>query len=634
MSTISDLNQLRYSTDGGTTTEPPEGKKDTGFVVREVPASATWNWSRNKSFERFKSLQGYENHLVIGDVNQKTNFVADLLLSELLDAAIDTGDKIVFLDGTHTLAGNKTLSDNDLEFMCQSAQSQIDLNGFILTLSGDRLRGQLNITNTTPVSVIVTGAGIEHLKIRIDDPSAVDFNGTGSVVINGEILNVDPILAILSNQPDKVVLTASQQSLYANDNRFVRYDQSTQTFKRRDGTVVPIATGDWIVINELETLTTDDLLFVGDRLRINSHRGFQLNLGDQGDNIPYGVIVIGNNCDVSLHTTQSMRELGIILGDDKFTPMSNGLTAMENRRVIKNQGELNRIKYNGELIFSGGPPQTAMDFVRPNHPYLLEWDSEIYQGLLRHPTFDNRKMCFFSDMYYWLDRRFNAEVPAGDPTLVYHTVTAPPRIKNFLRPIDLLDLERHRRVDDLGSPYLILSGEYTQVSDKIILGGNPNAADNIRNVKNGQRVQATGLPDPLSNTTIVRPGSIVITPGVESFLIMDAEDKDPVTAAASGDLTLDFSGMAAGSHQDDALQDINGAFVHRNPISLDLLTVFGGTGGAFEATVTDTFGSNPSVQSTGSSVDNGLIDFDASRVVRTAAETRTINSLVIPYYRL
>ena len=142
MSDIDDLNKLRYATDLGRTTEPTEGKKDEGFVTREEPSPTNFNWLLNESFRRFKSLQGNENHLIIGDATQKTNFVADLLITELNDAATDVGDKIAVLDGTHTLTASLTLSDHDLELFCQSSDAVVDLAGvYILTLAGDRLRG-------------------------------------------------------------------------------------------------------------------------------------------------------------------------------------------------------------------------------------------------------------------------------------------------------------------------------------------------------------------------------------------------------------------------------------------------------------------------------------------------------------
>ena len=80
---------------------------------------------------------------------------------------------------------------------------------------------------------------------------------------------------------------------------------------------------------------------------------------------------------------------------------------------------------------------------------------------------------------------------------------------------------------------------------------------------------------------------------------------------------------------------MTGLFVHRNPVDLDLLEVVGspeidGVFGSASSVVLNNFIQvAPAIEAF-----NGVIDFDASRVARTAEETRTINSLVIPYYRL
>ena len=167
MTDIPNLNQLRYGTDPGRISEPDEGKKDVGFVTREAPSPTNYNWLQNKVFKRLKSLQGGENHIVVGDAAEQTNEVADLLIAELIDSATENGDKIVFLNGTHTLAGNKILNDHDLELRSQTFAAVIDLNGYTLTLNGDRLRGEINIINSASNSVVITGGFIESLKIRL-----------------------------------------------------------------------------------------------------------------------------------------------------------------------------------------------------------------------------------------------------------------------------------------------------------------------------------------------------------------------------------------------------------------------------------------------------------------------------------
>lgn len=644
MPDIPDLKQLRFATDPGKTTEPIESKKDIGHVDREEPSPLNMNWMFNKTFERLKFLQGNESHIIVGSQTQKDDFTADFLVTELSDAIISDSSNVMFLEGNHILTADLTLNNSKLKFCDQSSSSVIVISTPIFELAGANLKGDLNVHFILSAKLVISGADIQGLNIRLDFGSLdnIDFTGSGTIIVNGKIITRQLILLELSNQPDQVVLTASEQALYANDDRFVRYDQISQTFLRRDDTPVAISDGSWVVVKSMETLT-NHLIFDSERLTINSYRGFQLNLGNQGENIPWTVFIKGQNCLVSLFMTQSLRELATILGDDKFNAMAtNGLSSMENRRVIKNQGESNCIKYNGELIFHGGAPTAHMDFVKPNHPYLLEWDGFIYEGLLRDlpsfPTLDNKLKCWFTDLYYWLDRRFNDQLLFPDTTIAYHTVSAPPASAAFMRPRSLADEDRHSRIVRLGEVAdVILTAEYSQVADKIILG--TNAANNIKKVKNGQRVDATGLPGGGTGTTLVRPGSIVTAGGSESFLLMDAEDNTPVTATASGNLTLDFSGMAAGSAQSDTFQNITGSFESRNASgSIDQILFTPGVNGAFDITLDDGIfsGSDCSVAGPNNIADTMRFDASQSPNARTspADEGRPINNLGIPYYKL
>lgn len=655
MTTIPDLDKLRFSTNGGTTSEPPPGKKDTGHIALEEAASQHHNWLFNESFKRIKSLQGNEQHKIVGNATQKSQFTADLLISELIDANLEDGDKIVLLDGIHTLAAPMTLTKNKLEFICQSSAAELDIDGNTFTLNVDKLRGLLNVIDTAGGgSVLISGSDTEHMKFRISDPDIIDFSGSGSLVVNGDILSTQNTLLEISNQPDRVVLSGSEQALYGNDDRFVRHDQTeadvNNRFKRKDGTIVAIPTSSWVVIKSLDIPNNpalNGIVFFADHLKINTHHSFKLGLGHQGGPIltPFPVFIQGNDCDVDLVMDTSIEDLASIIGDEKDNVMTNGLSSMENRRVIKNQGRHNRIKYNRELIFSGGPPTAVMDFVRPNHPYLLEWDGFEYHGLLRlnAPFVDNRLECFFSDLYYWLDRRFNVVVPDPDDAEIHKTIIVPPRKRHLFRPINTADPNRHIRPADIDElDYIILAAEYTHVGDKIVFGGNPNAIHNIRNVKNGQRIQATGLPLPASNTTIVRPGSIITSPGSESFRIMNAENNAPIsepTYTASGNLTMNFSGMASGSREGAAFQNIVGNFLSLNTIpgADDLLQDATVQTGPFNVSESPPGTTNSTVQTSGLNVLRLITTFDTSipaAGLQTANVTRDFTTQGIPHYKL
>ena len=634
---IQDLNKIRWATDPGRTSEPPTAKKDEGFVDREAPSPLNLNWSFNKVFERFKSLQGGEKTIIIGLQATIDDFAADYLIADMTDANIADADKLGILEGTHILAANLALTRTSLEFQNQSDLAVIDLDGlYTLTLSGAALKGSLKITGTTAQSIVISGLNVEGLSLNVDDPAAVDFQGSGYIVVNGKLISKELTLLEISNQPDHVFLTASEQALYSNDPKFLRFDQTAGDFQTRDNTTIVPGDGSWIVIKSMETLT-QRLIFVGNKLRIESHKGFEVPLGNQGNNIPYAIFIQGNNCLVDMFVDKSIPELATVLGDDKYTPMSNSLTAMENRRVFKNQGRNNRVFYNREMVFSGGTPKAHMDFVQPNHPYLLSWDSYIYDGLERDlpgfPTLDTSFKCLFTDLYYWLDRRFNAQLVAPDATLAYNTVTMPSREARFMRPAGLNDPDRHARTN-LGSYQdITLSADYTQSGDKIILQN--NAARDIKNVKNGERIEDAGgaLPGGNTGTTLVRPGSIVTTPGSESFRLMNAEDYSSVITAASGNLTLDFSGMAASSLQAHALENLSGSFSIRRTTDDAVIVDDFVTGSLFE-TYDSLTNNNNSVAGSVTNRDYSVIDFDASRIANTADETRPGSILSYPFYVL
>ena len=114
---------------------------------------------------------------------------------------------------------------------------------------------------------------------------------------------------------------------------------------------------------------------------------------------------------------------------------------------------------------------------------------------------------------------------------------------------------------------------------------------------------------------------------------MNAQDKSPVTSVISTDLTLNFSGMTAGSFQNNATQAVFGQFLARNSAGAGLIreAIFPGIPGPFN---TEEFGSENSVTSNPSQQSTIIVTFDNSLVVDTADEDRPISSLAIPYYEL
>ena len=329
-------------------------------------------------------------------------------------------------------------------------------------------------------------------------------------------------------------------------------DSSGDTFDKDDNPVV-LATDDKILIAHTATLAADLLLSTSaERLRIEMLKGVTLDLGDAGGGVPYLFQLDINNakfCDI--YTTEDFQDLSTLTD--------------EQQRVLKNRGEGNKINLNGRQIFSGNRPTEIFSPVEIKDPYVISQNGFSYEGF--KVSGSNDDVCLFTD--WWKAWKGLDIVGDGSilipPTFNPHSGVLQRKIFSddpagrFMRlntPIGgLTDVDPgvHSRT----SPQTlatISSGNYTSSASAEI---NDILDADATKLKVGARVQATGLPSPTTNTTII---GIIVYNGADdtSIFLIDSETGNAVSVSATGNLTIDMSGNSGISHQLDAMMRITG----------------------------------------------------------------------------
>lgn len=128
--------------------DPGTTKKANGFLYLEKPPFQFFNFIFNSCFKWFRGIQGRYAHVVVGSSAQKTAHSATHLVTELSNVTVPQGTKVLFLEGTHTLTANITLTNADCSFEMENGAAVIDLgNTYKLALNGARAFGLLRVAN-------------------------------------------------------------------------------------------------------------------------------------------------------------------------------------------------------------------------------------------------------------------------------------------------------------------------------------------------------------------------------------------------------------------------------------------------------------------------------------------------------
>lgn len=201
--------------DAAKITDPGTTKKNNGWLYEEPPPFQFFNWIINRVSKWLLGLQGSYYDVVVGSTAQVTSNDATHVVGDLDDTLVVAGTRVMILDGTHTLAANLTLTNDDVQIAIESQEAIVDLSTFAITISGARAHVTLRATNVDIGDITITGAG-SYL-------CSYGFNG--SLVTSG----------------DGVVVVANDtlSGIYVNGFSVVTDEEIVQR------AIVPIVTSNW-----------------------------------------------------------------------------------------------------------------------------------------------------------------------------------------------------------------------------------------------------------------------------------------------------------------------------------------------------------------------------------------------------
>ena len=327
------------------------------------------------------------------------------------------------------------------------------------------------------------------------------------------------------------------------------WNQSTQRFEEWDGSEVILQNWDRIAVIGMDTLTADMVIDNVEHLEIfHIGNGFgqsgddpKFKLGDSGGGVPYKIKFGPNtaNCKLDLLTDKTFKELDLSL-----------LTQVQ-KQYIANQGRGNYIKVNGEEIYN---PSEAGNIITkdtpPPNPYLLRMNATLW------PWSSNAAvdgLAWFRDLNIALDgSRWDGSqfVETQSRYTFPALISASPWLfklgfaNRFMTDISALDTRVHQRTDPTGVS-IAATANFNGTNLVVFSSG-------IGNIKNGMRIQGAGVPGSSAATTILK----LINTSINAALMFDGLTGAPVNVAtASGvGVTIDNSGAAGGSHDDDYFQ--------------------------------------------------------------------------------
>lgn len=193
--------------DSSKITDPGATKKLAGWLYKERPAHQFSNWLLNVISKWLLGLQGGYFDIVVGSSTQVTNNEATNVIGDLNDTLVVAGSKVLFLDGTHTLTANLSLSNHELLIEGETTNAIIDTAGFQFSLSGFRSLVTLRIVGAGAGDVQLSGPGSRFVGISMDeawitvlDSLTVEITGNTSLIkmgnnsaFNSQLLIVPPI---------------------------------------------------------------------------------------------------------------------------------------------------------------------------------------------------------------------------------------------------------------------------------------------------------------------------------------------------------------------------------------------------------------------------------------------------------
>ena len=413
-----------------------------------------------------------------------------------------------------------------------------------------------------------------------------------------------------------------------SDFATITWDQAQQRFEDKSGSEVVLGDYERVAVIGMDTLTDNividnvtglEMFHIGGTPgQTGSNPKFQL--GDNaGSGVPFKILLGSSavDCKLDLLTDKPFDQLALL-----------GLTQAE-KQYIANQGKNNYVKVNGEEIYN---PSEAGNIItkdtEPNNPYLLRMNGAVWPWQ-SNGAVDG--LAWFRDLNIKLDGQRWDGISAFTENQSRFTLAATAawlfqvNIANrFMTDISALDTRVHERTD----PYLdfiAATADFVNTSNVVTFQGG------IGNVKNGMRISGAsveGILDGAAGTTILR--NIDTTAGTaEMFNALTGAAVNATSTTASVGVTIDNSGAAGGSHDEDAfqghdrfieaVQGTDGVFVSTTrgtgPIK---------NGGAFQASVTV---SAPTM------ITGGYLTDGINGTPRTRDQTQPISQGIYHYYK-
>src|SRR4030066_82953 len=199
MATKPDLIKWVSNDDALKIIDPGTAKKANGFIYQEKPAFQYINYLFNRLAKWLRGLQGAYAQVVVGSSSQVTDYTATHTILQLNDTVVAQGSKVLFLEGTHALTANLTLTNADLTFEMENGAAIIDLATFKLSLSGANVDAKLRVTNPNGAAdsvsvggsnskVSVSGLSITQLTVGATGFGVALGTVSGAKLNNGTVL--------------------------------------------------------------------------------------------------------------------------------------------------------------------------------------------------------------------------------------------------------------------------------------------------------------------------------------------------------------------------------------------------------------------------------------------------------------
>jgi len=183
---MSKPDHIKWVTDDSVSkiSDPGSTKKLAGLLYLERPPAQYLNWLFNRIHKWFLGLQGGYFDIVVGSSTQVAAFEATHIASELIDALVVAGSKVLFLDGTHILVADLSLTNADVTLIGETSSTIVDVATFQILLTGERTNARLRVTNAGADDIQLSGAGSKFIGIDVAE-TAVKVTGGASAETTG-----------------------------------------------------------------------------------------------------------------------------------------------------------------------------------------------------------------------------------------------------------------------------------------------------------------------------------------------------------------------------------------------------------------------------------------------------------------